>query len=176
MKQKIFIVLKEYLSDKCIEDIIDIVRTKKYLNQKFDLIFNSSEFNIALNSIARDLCCCIIEDNSKIITEETKLQITDKIIEASLASTINNSCEVIESVNLKEITEKQIEIMNPKELHELFISFSGPLFKKLYLYGSFGSVFGLNLWIPVLLGIKESISTFNIHSDEDEIEESKSSL
>lgn len=176
LKQKIFIVLKEYLSDKCIKDIIDTVRTEKYLIKKFDLIFNSSEFNIALDSITRDLCSCIIEYNSKIITEETKLQITDKIIEASLASTINNSSEVIESVNLKEITGKQIEIMNPKELHELFISFSGPLFKKLYLYGSFGSVFGLNLWIPVLLGIKESISTFNIHSDEDEIEESKSSL
>ena len=174
MKEKVFTSLKAYLNNKCIEDIINTKEIEKYLNGRFDLIVNSLEFNKALNLTIEYLCEDIINNGGKIIDEETKLQICDKIIEGSLNSIINNSNHVIQSINLKEITENQIKIMNPKELHELFISFSGPLFKKLYLYGAFGSVFGINLWIPVILGIKESINISNIYSEE--MEETKKSL
>ena len=64
--------------------------------------------------------------------------------------------------------------MNPKELHMLFLSFAGSLFKKIYLYGIYGAIFGINLWIPVIFGLKEGISS--IKSSNDVIEDSKNTL
>lgn len=174
IEEKTYTLLKQYLNDKCIADISDSFMTKKYLSHKFDIIYCSEEFKTALNKVTSDMVFSIIDNINSLINKETRLQLSDKLADAGLTSCINYCDEIIKSVNLKKITNIQIEIMNPKELHELFISFSGPLFKKLYLYGSFGAVFGINIWIPVILGAKESITAAFSHTDE--ITESKTTL
>ena len=169
-----YIMLKGYLNGKCIADIIDSSMTEKYLSHNFNMIGDSPVFKTTFNKVTSGIIYKIIENIDSLINKETRLQISDKLTDAGLTSCINYCDEIIKSVNLKEITNKQIEIMNPKELHQLFISFSGPLFKKLYLYGSFGAVFGINLWIPVILGAKECITSVFSHTDE--VTESKTTI
>ena len=52
--------------------------------------------------------------------------------------------------------------MDPKEIHMLFDSFAGDFFKKLYLYGSFGAVFGINVYLSIILVIGDAVSEKNI--------------
>lgn len=174
VKDKSYRFLNEYLNGKSINDIISLSKTEEYLDVKLTELLKCDEIRNHINDVINRLIEILIENENKILTCDMKLQICDKICEASLTAAINHSHKIIESMDLKEITRKQIEIMNPRELHELFISFSGTLFKKLYLYGAFGAVFGINLWIPVVLGIKESINPSNPNNEV--IEESRTSV
>ena len=70
----------------------------------------------------------------------------------------NNTSELLKAVNLKQITMEQIAIMEPKEIHIMFNGFAGDFFEKLYLYGSFGAIFGINLWLSIAWGIIEEIN------------------
>ena len=40
--------------------------------------------------------------------------------------------------------------MDAKEIHDLFNSFAGRYFTKLYLYGAYGALFGINVWLPII--------------------------
>ena len=171
IKENTYILLTQYFNDKYMKDVLNKSMVKNYLSHNFNIVCESKEFKNMFDEIFSDMIYTIIDNIGSIMNEESRLKLSSKLLDAGLASCINYCDEIMKSVNLKEITKTQIEIMNPKELHQLFISFSGPLFKKLYLYGSFGAVFGINLWIPVILGIKESFTA--AFSNTDKIAESK---
>ena len=63
--------------------------------------------------------------------------------------------------SLKAGRRKQINSLGgidiTKEINDLFDSFAGEYFKKLYGYGMVGAVFGINLWIPIIWAIIEYI-------------------
>ena len=40
--------------------------------------------------------------------------------------------------------------MHPREIHELFKSFAGDFFVKLYIYGGFGFIFGVNVYLSII--------------------------
>lgn len=165
---------KECFNNKSIDCIAHISVIEKYIDNKLIVLLNSDEFEIAFENVLSSIIDNIIDNKIMILDEESKYQITNKVLEAVLNSVINNSKEIITSLELKEITKKEIELMNPKEIHLMFLSFSGELFKKLYIYGIFGGIFGINLWIPIIAGIKETI--FNNNDSKNVIEESKNTL
>jgi len=51
--------------------------------------------------------------------------------------------ELMNSLNIKEITEKQINVMNLQEIEKLFDSFAKRYFRTLEAYGLVGGIFGL---------------------------------
>lgn len=165
LKEKTFELMSVYIKNKRISNIVDKYIAQECLISKYTSLFDNSEFIENSTKIINYFSEILIRNEKNIFNYNTKSQIIDILCDSSLDSFINNSSNIIESIKLKAITKNQIELMNPKELHELFLSFSGTLFKKLYLYGAFGAVFGINLWIPVILGIKESIDTSNSNSD-----------
>ena len=173
IKEESSMVLSRYMNNKYISDIIYVSKNEEYMNKKFNELFNSEEIKIIFEQILYKLSDNILENVDE-IDYKTKTQIIGKLLDASLNIAINNAKDIIDSLDLKEITRKQIEIMNPKELHILFLSFAGPLFKKIYLYGIYGAIFGINLWIPVIFGLKEGISS--IKSSNDIVKESKNTL
>lgn len=157
-EDELFLIFRNSLNKMNISRIIHEDIMEQYLVSIYENLLNDIEFKNEISNVSDSFLDSLINDeNYEIIDKKSLIYIYDKLIECILSSVINNSVDIIESVNLKQITEKQIKIMNSKELHELFISFSGTLFKKLYLYGSFGAVFGINLWLPVILGLKEII-------------------
>ena len=101
----------------------------------------------------------VIDEKFEFINLNFRKEITTKIIEGVIDCSITNSKELIEAINLKEVTYEQIKIMDSKEIHELFNSFAGTFFKKLYAYGAFGAAFGINIYLPILWAIKENVST-----------------
>lgn len=113
------------------------------------------KLKVSLNSLVEET----LDSNFSFISNESKKHISQKILFGVIDCIITNSKELIEAVNLKDVTVKQIRVMDSKEIHELFLSFAGTFFKKLYAYGAFGAFFGLNLYLPIIWAVKENASS-----------------
>jgi uncharacterized membrane protein YheB (UPF0754 family) len=57
--------------------------------------------------------------------------------------------DLMNKVNIKEVTKREINNMNPQEIEELFNSFAKKYFKKLENYGWLGG--GIGLFVEMLL-------------------------
>lgn len=90
-------------------------------------------------------------NNFNFLEEDTKDYLTEKTIQAGLSSISEYIVPILQEVNLKNITNKQIEVLNPKEIDILFKSFAGDFFKKLEIYGVWGFVFGINAGLSLIL-------------------------
>lgn len=142
------------VKDICNENMICGTVEKLVIN----LLSNDEILNETRKSINKAVHEAI-DEKFGFINSNLRKEIANKIIDGVIDCTITNSKELIEAVNLKEVTYEQIKVMDSKEIHDLFNSFAGTFFKKLYAYGAFGAVFGINLYIPILWAIKENAST-----------------
>ncbi|MBQ3421545.1 MAG: DUF445 family protein [Romboutsia sp.] len=134
-------------------------------------MINSSIEKVFISLLGNDKCLaevknsiikavdCLVDSNFEFIDLKFRREITNKIITGVIESVILNSKELVEAANLKSVTYEQIKLMDSKEIHYLFNSFAGEFFKKLYIYGAFGSVFGINLYLPIIWAVKEGVTT-----------------
>lgn len=152
-------VYEDKLEGICIKDLCSSDKTYSSIEK---IIINSLSNEEILSRIKKAVTYAAdeaISQNFGFISDESKKAITEKILSGIIDCTITDSRELIEAVNLKDVTSEQIKLMDSKEIHELFLSFAGTFFKKLYAYGAFGAFFGINLYLPILWAIKENASS-----------------
>lgn len=138
------------LSEKNISEVLDFSTFKDNIFEILKNIFSNDKFNnININLIGKLLNECI-KDEFNFINFETKHHISEKVSTALINTSINKCSNLLNTIDLKGVTSHQIEIMDAKEIHDLFNSFAGRYFTKLYLYGAYGAVFGLNVWLPII--------------------------
>lgn len=138
----------KYLNTK---DIIDISEMKKSVNR---LLINE-EFmtrfkKVLYNNI--DLIDKIINDILSCFEVETKEDILDIILYSFVESLSKNFFKVIESLNISEVTENEINTMEAKKLESVFNQIAGTYFKKLIKYGFIGFSFGINNILAIVMG------------------------
>lgn len=139
------------LSEMPIKQIIDCDMLNKDIQIIVDNILKDKEFNdINMNLIGR-VVQNAIDNNLDFITNGTKNYLVNQTIETGLSSINEYIVPILQEINLKNITNKQIELLNPREIHILFNSFAGDFFSKLRFYGVFGFVFGINVWLSIVL-------------------------
>ncbi|AKA69079.1 DUF445 family protein [Clostridium scatologenes] len=146
-----------------IEVLANSVITEKGINEFFDL----KEFNNSILCVIEKLIedeeideelkksiAHIIEDitknNLNIVDSDTKKDILSIIIKSGIDAAEDNFSNVIDSIDFRGITEKQINKMNAKEIEDLFNSFAKKYFNRLKLYGFGGAFFGLHWAIGVI--------------------------
>ena len=149
---------EEVVRKASLNDFIDKEYSIEYMKAYIETAFNNKSFNDTNREIINVIYEEIINDGVNFIKEDTKDDVICRVIEAVLNVTFNNTSELLKAVNLKQVTMEQIAIMEPKEIHIMFNGFAGDFFKKLYLYGSFGAIFGINLWLSIAWGIIEEIN------------------
>ena len=135
-----------------------------------DKLFNDLDFNENNQYIVDKIVFNCIESEFKFINKDTKDYIVKCIVDALLTTGIGFTVDAMKALKLKEITTEQVEIMDPREIHMLFKAFAGDFFIKLYLYGSMGAVFGINMYLSILLGIvdwfySKKVDEFEISTD-----------
>ena len=134
------------------------------LNDILDQDVLISEIEIYLEKIFKDID---FNENNQYIVDK----IIFNCIESALLTTgIGFTVDTMKALKLKEITTEQVEIMDPREIHMLFNAFAGDFFIKLYLYGSMGAVFGLNMYLSIVLWIADwfyskKVDEFEINTD-----------
>ena len=140
----------------------DILVTDMY--NTLNLAFENKDFNDKNRVVIESTIDILLDDKLKFISDESKLYITDKIIDAGFKTIEENIIPMLRSLDLQSITLKEVDKMHPKEIHELFKSFAGDFFIKLYIYGAFGMIFGVNVYLSIVLFIIDIIYTKKIDS------------
>ena len=141
-----------------VKDFIDENKLCIDLSKSIQEISETDGFNKENEHLINTIIENVIKNNVGFINDTTKMDITGYLSDAIISSAIEYTPDILKSAKLKEVTEEQISTMNPKEIHMLFDSFAGDFFKKLYLYGSFGAVFGINLYLSIILVVGDVVS------------------
>ncbi|MFR5946650.1 MAG: hypothetical protein ACLUF8_04490 [Clostridium sp.] len=156
----------EKISNKLYDNIeshkISYFISNESIKNMIDFIFENESFNLNNIEILNKNIKNILDNINEIVDDKTKDYLLFIIGNSLISSLINNMQNLIYSLHLKEITKTQIDKMDPCEIHELFKSFAGEFFNKLYLYGSLGFVFGINIYLSILLTIAYFINDYRI--------------
>lgn len=138
-----------------VNDILEQDLLDSGVEEALDKLFKDLDFNENNQYIVDNIVNNCVESEFKFIDEVTKEYIVKNVIDALLTTGIGFTVDAMEALKLKEITTEQVEIMDPRAIHELFKAFAGDFFVKLYLYGSMGAVFGINLYLSIVLGVAD---------------------
>ncbi len=157
----------EKISNKLYDNIeshkISYFISNESIKNMIDFIFENESFNLNNIEILNKNIKNILDNINEIVDDKTKDYLLFIIGNSLISSLINNMQNLIYSLHLKEITKTQIDKMDPCEIHELFKAFAGEFFNKLYLYGSLGFVFGINIYLSILLTIAYFINDYRIN-------------
>lgn len=127
------------------------------LSKDIDKVIKYAFENIQFNEKNIELVDSIVQNaidcNFDFITNNSKNYLINKTIHTGLNSISDNIVPILKEINLKNISNKQIDQLNPKEIDVLFNSFAGDFFNKLRLYGIFGFVFGINAGLSFILWV-----------------------
>lgn len=159
--EELYIKGIEELNNECMEKNSDSKsnnKTKKYNNNDIERINNIINFNRKNQEVITKIIGSMVNNKFDFISMDTKKYLTEKVVDAALVSVIEHTTDILKKSELKKITSEQIEIMDSREIENLFDSFAGDFFKKLYMYGSFGAIFGVNLYLPIIWGAIEYIN------------------
>lgn len=156
---------------------LDFMLNKDILNtdmcNTLNLVFADKDFNDKGRVVVESIIDTFLDDKLSFVSEEFKLYMSDNIIDSGLNTIEKNIIPMLRSLDLQSITLEEVDKMHPKEIHELFKSFAGDFFIKLYIYGAFGLIFGVNVYLSIVLFIIDLIYTKKIDS---KVEESQYKL
>ncbi|MCC3869469.1 DUF445 family protein [Terrisporobacter mayombei] len=156
-----------------LSSVIDKDILESDMHDNLNLIIENKDLNHKNRVVVESIIDRLLDDKLNSITEEFKLYIINNIIDAGFNTIEKNIIPMLKSLDLQSITLEEVDKMHPKEIHELFKSFAGDFFIKLYIYGGFGLIFGINVYLSIVLFIIDIIYTKKIDS---KVEESQYKL
>lgn len=144
LKKYINILIREIINQKKkINNIINKDYLESDINRLLDYIFSDKKISNLANAKFKEIYQDIINNIPDLVNEGTANYLIDIIIISILETLQKWLPDLVEQVNIKDITIKEIEKMDPGEIENLFYSFAGNYFGKLENYGWFGSIVGL---------------------------------
>lgn len=156
-----------------LSSMIDQNTLKADMYNILNLVLENEDFNNKNSVISESVLDILLDNKLSFISEESKLYVTDNIIDAGFNTIENNIIPMLRSLDIQGVTLEEVDKMHPKEIHELFKSFAGDFFIKLYIYGAFGLIFGVNVYLSILLFLIDIIYTKKVDS---KVEESQYKL
>ena len=144
--------LKEYQEDieLFIEEILSALVQKEFYDSsilKEDISkFIHRTINAHKHEIENTLLKYIELSIPKIwnnISTETKEEIVSFLVDALINALESNLEAILQAIDIKTIVKEEIIRMPPQEVEKMFTSFAGDYFRKIKLYGGFGSIFGI---------------------------------
>lgn len=140
LKQELKVLTADF---KISEAELDFKKVLKELTAELALLFEKEEYkNILEAETAAQLekVAAELKTNLKPEALDYLLQL---FIESGIDSFEATSEEILKSLNLQDLTQAEVEKMNPAEIEAIFENFAGRYFTQLKHYGWFGGVFGL---------------------------------
>lgn len=136
-------------SDIIVDSLFSQIQTEKLgffidsqsLKESIELLITKNEDKIEFD--LKKLINLFIVNSEFILDKKTVNYLVDLSLEVGTDSLEDHFIELIDSLNIKEITEREVNEMSPEEIENLFYSFAGKYFKRLKAYGWSGSGFGL---------------------------------
>ncbi len=152
------------ISNMKADDLISLDILSLGIESAMNRLFKDFDFNENNQYITDKIVLRCVESEFRFIDNSTIEYIMKNMIDSILITSIGFTVDAMKALKLKEITTEQVEIMDPREIHVLFKSFAGDFFIKLYLYGSMGAVFGINIYLSIILGLLDIAYSKKIES------------
>lgn len=140
------LLVKEFVSRVQKNDLTSILHFNHLasdLSKTLTKITENSELRDQLKEKLTQLVSLVLSNLNQILEPEMKDYLLNGVINSTMDAIENNFLELINSINVRAVTEEQINAMEPEKIENLFDSFAGKYFRKLESYGWIGSIFGL---------------------------------
>lgn len=138
------------LKSKNIGQLLNLEELNNCILYILEQTVENEQINMEARTIIANVTKDITGNNLNIVDNDVKMFITNVISSSIVDSTEENFLNIVNSVDFKSITEKQINYMEPKEIEDLFNSFAKKYFNRLKLYGLGGAIFGLHWSVGVI--------------------------
>ena len=137
--------LMDYAKDKELGQIIDPILLKKDLGTVICSLLNDKKMKSELQATLEEALRTLFLNINDIVEKETKDFGASMVVESILNSLEKYIPDLVTTLDMGSVTERQINNMEPKDIEDLFNSFGSPYFRKLELYGLWGGLLGLTL-------------------------------
>lgn len=161
------------IANSKLNSIVDQNTLETDMYKILNLVLENEDFSNKNRVILESVLDILIDNKLSFISEESKLYVTDNIIDAGFNTIEKNIIPMLRSLDIQGVTLEEVDKMHPKEIHDLFKSFAGDFFIKLYVYGAFGLIFGVNVYLSIVLFLIDIIYTKKVDS---KVEESQYKL
>ncbi len=145
--------LGKRVKDKKFVEIVNLQNLQVDLLMTFDYLLKDVQIQIELGEVLGEVVVQVLQNLKEIVDVRTKDYLLTLVIGSALDSVEGNFMDLVNSVNIKDVTEREINSMGAEKIEELFESFAGRYFRKLESYGWVGSVFGLIELLRLVLKI-----------------------
>ncbi len=152
-------IYNHYIKNKKLGSMINHEILQNDIYDVINISIQNKDFNCKNISIVELLIDEIINDKLEFIDDKSKEFIIENLIDSGFDCVQNNIIPVLKTLDLQSITLEEVDKMHPREIHMLFKSFAGDFFIKLYVYGGFGAIFGINVYLSIVLFILDTIYT-----------------
>lgn len=141
------------LKGKNINELMDVNEFNNSMVLTIEKVIENKEIDEEMKTIIDNAVKDIAINNLNIIDAAAKAAISDIVLRSIVDSTEQNFSNILNNVDFKGITEKEINNMEPKEIEDLFNSFAKKYFNRLKLYGFGGAIFGIHWIIGVISAV-----------------------
>ncbi len=127
-----------------ISEIININYLKTDIGNVIIKLQESENFNQTLTSMMYNLTSFVTDDLNSMFEEKFLNYIFSASGNVLYATTQEHFLKLISAIDFREIAERQILLMEPKQIKELFDTFASKYFRKLERYGFIGGLFAID--------------------------------
>lgn len=128
---------------------VDVLLDERYLRQDLKKLISKLTINDDIKSMVYSSLVSLydvtINQFDQIVDDELKDRLLSDIIHSAYDVLSENLIDILQAVDFKEVTEREINSMEAKQIKELFDSFGRKYFRKLELYGAFGGIFAVEV-------------------------------
>ena len=133
----------EEAKDKALEELLDFAIFEQDSVLCIDKLLDRQVVKEKVLQVLEKNIGLILEDGREIVTADTKKYIINILVTSVLEALEEHLLPIINAVNVKKVTERQINAMDPQEIKNMFDSFAKEYFKKIEKYGLLGGAIGI---------------------------------
>ncbi|MDF2699512.1 MAG: hypothetical protein K0Q49_1068 [Haloplasmataceae bacterium] len=138
------IVFKQFVNIP-ITELVDDLFLKQDLKKLIKKLSIDQHFDHVLNTSFHKLITLVITEFDSLVDDELKEVILTDIINSTYEAISLNLLDILKAVDINEVTIRQINAMEPRQIKDLFDSLGKKYFRKLENYGVFGGIFAIEL-------------------------------
>ncbi|MCF8011694.1 MAG: DUF445 family protein [Clostridiales bacterium] len=125
-----------------LEEMLDFEYMQEDLSSAVSSLLENEECKSALLDVLGNIVDVVVKDVNNIADEEVKDFVLELLVNSFISSVQDHFLDLMKAVNVKDVTERQINAMYPGEIEDLFNSFASRYFARLKMYGWMGAVVG----------------------------------
>ncbi|ERJ13506.1 DUF445 family protein [Haloplasma contractile] len=132
-----------------LSDIFEGKYLKQDLKKLLQKLGTDQQFYQAIYDVGYNLYSLLTDQFDDIVDARLKERVLNDVTDSTFDVVSRNMSYLLTTIDLKEVTIREIESMDPKEIKNLFDSFASKYFRKLEAYGFFGGLFA----VPYVTGL-----------------------